>query len=287
MNHIENKEFGGERPLYASHNLHLNNVTIHAGESALKECSNIVCENCRFEGKYPLWNTIDFKVHHCLFTEGGRAALWYSENLEMTDTLVEAPKMFRDMKNLHLNRVQLPNAQETLWNCQGIRLENIKADKADYIMMHCSDIEIDHLVLNGNYSFQYSKNIVIRNSILNTKDAFWETDNCTVYDSEINGEYLAWNSRNLRLVRCHITGTQPLCYCDGLILEDCTFGDDADLALEYSSVEGNIIGHVISIKNPRTGHFTVDSVGEIIIDENIKAPADCEIIVQEPKGKSL
>lgn len=286
MIHIINQEFEGERPLYAEHNLHLNNVTIHAGESALKECSNIECENCQFEGKYPLWNSVNLSVRNSLFTEGGRAAIWYSENLEMKDTLVEAPKMFRDAKNIHLRHVKLPNAQETLWHCQGIRLENIKADKADYIMMHCSDIEIDHLVLNGNYSFQYSKNIVIRNSILNTKDAFWETDNCTVYDSEINGEYLAWNSRNLRLVRCHITGTQPLCYCDGLILEDCTFGDDADLALEYSSVEGNIIGHIISIKNPRTGHLTVDSIGEIIIDENIKTPADCEIIVQENGGKS-
>ena len=286
MNHIENKEFVGERPLYASHNLHLKNVTIHAGESALKECSNIICDNCRFEGKYPLWNTIGFKVRNCLFTEGGRAALWYSENLEMTDTIVEAPKMFRDMKNLRLSNVKLPNAQETLWHCQGIHLDNVSADNADYIMIHCKDIEIDHLVLNGNYSFQYSKNIVIRNSILNTKDAFWETDNCTVYDSVINGEYLAWNSRNLKLVRCHITGTQPLCYCEGLILEDCTFGDDADLALEYSSVEGNIKGHIISIKNPSTGHLTVDSVGEIIIDENIKAPADCEIIVQEHGGKS-
>ena len=53
MNIIRNAEFGGERPLFASHDLHLDNVTIHAGESALKECSHIVAENSRFEGKYP------------------------------------------------------------------------------------------------------------------------------------------------------------------------------------------------------------------------------------------
>ncbi|MDE6237213.1 MAG: DUF3737 family protein, partial [Muribaculaceae bacterium] len=40
MEIIENKEFGGERPLFATHDLKLVNVTIHAGESALKECSN-------------------------------------------------------------------------------------------------------------------------------------------------------------------------------------------------------------------------------------------------------
>lgn len=278
MKLIENQEFGGERPLYCSRDLHLRGVTIHAGESGLKECENIICEDCRFEGKYPLWNTTHFTVRRSVFTEGGRAALWYSRDLEMTDTLVEAPKMFRDMEDLRLRNVELPNALETLWHCKGIKLKNVRADKADYILMHCSDIEIDGLLLNGNYSFQYSRNIVIRNSVLNTKDAFWETDNCTVYDSEINGEFLAWNSRNLRLVRCRLTGSQPLCYCNGLVLEDCTFGPDADLALEYSDVEATIKGDLQSIKNPRSGHVHVSgTLGELIIDNNIKQPADCVV----------
>ena len=51
MQQIKNTEFGGERPLFASHDLQIDNVTIHAGESALKECSNIIAVNCRFEGK--------------------------------------------------------------------------------------------------------------------------------------------------------------------------------------------------------------------------------------------
>ena len=53
MKEIKDKEFGGERPLFATHGLKLVNVTIHAGESALKCCSDIVAEKCRFEGKYP------------------------------------------------------------------------------------------------------------------------------------------------------------------------------------------------------------------------------------------
>ena len=40
MEQIRNKEYGGERPLFATHDLQLEDVTIHAGESALKECSN-------------------------------------------------------------------------------------------------------------------------------------------------------------------------------------------------------------------------------------------------------
>ena len=60
-------------------------------------------------------------------------------------------------------------------------------------------------------------------------------------------------------------------------MEDCTFGSDCDLAFEYSDVEATVKGHVVSIKNPRSGHIHVGSVGEIIIDENIKAPGDCQI----------
>ena len=39
METIRDKEFGGERPLFASHDLRLENVVIHAGESAIKECT--------------------------------------------------------------------------------------------------------------------------------------------------------------------------------------------------------------------------------------------------------
>jgi hypothetical protein len=34
------------------------------------------------------------------------------------------------------------------------------------------------------------------------------------------------------------------------------------------------------VKNPRSGRIQADSIGEIIIDGNIKKPADCEIIVK-------
>ena len=59
---------------------------------------------------------------------------------------------------------------------------------------------------------------------------------------------------------------------------DCTFGDDANLMLEYSTVQATIKGNVHSIKNPTSGSITVSGrIGEIIIDENQKAPADCII----------
>lgn len=279
MEHISRKEYGGERPLFASHDLYLENVTIHAGESALKECTNIEAVGCRFEGKYPFWHVDGFVVKNCLFTEGARAALWYSRNLEMTDTLVEAPKMFREMDGIRLERVRIPDAQETLWHCRNVELKNVEVAHADYLFMHSENIRIEDYRQQGNYSFQYCKNVEIRNAVIDSKDAFWNTENVTVYDSELEGEYLGWHSKNLRLVNCKISGTQPLCYAHNLILENCTMADDCDLAFEYSSVEASVKSPVRSVKNPRTGSITAESYGEIILDENIKAPADCKIKV--------
>lgn len=274
---IKDAEFGGERPLFASHNLKLENVTIHAGESALKECCDIEAKNCRFEGKYPFWHVDGFKIDNCLFTEGARAALWYSRNLEMTDSLVEAPKMFREMDGVSLRNVRIPDAQETLWHCRNVSMDNVEVAHADYLFMHSENIRITNYRQQGNYSFQYCRDVEIRNAVIDSKDAFWNTENVTVYDSELTGEYLGWHSHNLRLVNCRISGTQPLCYAHNLVMENCTMADDADLAFEESTLHADIKSSITSVKNPTSGKITADSIGEIIIDQNIKQPANCLI----------
>lgn len=277
MELIRDKEFGGERPLFASHGLELENVTVHAGESALKCCSDIVARHCRFEGKYPFWHVKGFEISDCVFTPGARAALWYSSGLRMTDTRVDAPKMFREMDGIELTNVIIPDAQETLWHCRNVNLKNVEVRNADYLFMHSGNITIDKYRQEGNYSFQYCRNVTIRNAEIHSKDAFWNTENVTVVDSVLSGEYLGWHSKSLHLVRCRISGTQPLCYCDNLVMEDCTFDPDADLAFEDSDVRATILSHVTSIKNPRTGSISLPSVGELIIDANILPPADCNI----------
>lgn len=285
MEIIKNQHFEGERPLYARHGLYIENVTIGTGESSLKEGSDIEAVRCEFDGKYPFWECRNFTVRDSIFRVGARSALWYSRGCKMVDTLIEAPKMFRRIEDVDLERVKIPNGQETFWDCRGIKLRDVEIYKADYLFMHCEDIDIDGYRQQGNYSFQYARNVVIRNAQIDSKDSLWESENVTVYDSYINGEYLAWYSKNLRLVNCRIGGTQPLCYCEGLVLENCTFDEDADLAFEYSTVEATVRGHVVSIKNPTSGHITVDSVGEIIIDENLKAPGNCVIECHSERTK--
>lgn len=280
MQEITNAEFGGERPLFASHHLTLDNVTIHAGESALKCCSDITARHCRFEGKYPFWHVDKFSISDCLFTPGARAALWYSRDLTMRDTRVEAPKMFREMDGIDLTNVVIPDAAETLWHCRNIRLRDCDIRQADYLFMHCENIDIDRYHQEGNYSFQYTRNVVIRNAQIHSKDAFWGTEDVTVYDSTLNGEYLGWHSRRLHLIRCHIDGTQPLCYCHDLILEDCTFGPEADLAFEDSTLQARLTSTPVSIKNPRSGSISLPEPCQIITDAHILAPADCKITIR-------
>ena len=235
MKLIKNAEFGGERPLFESHDLRLENVIIRTGESAIKECSNIEAVDCRFEGNYPFWHVHGFKIDRCYFDVGGRSALWYSDHLKMTDTIIDAPKMFREM----------------------------------------DEIDIENVTMNDAVEIHHAK--------ITTKDAFWEVENVTIYDSELNGEYLGWHSKNLRLVNCHITGEQPLCYAHDLILENCTFGPDCDRTFEYSTLQADIHGAITNIKNPMSGCIVADEFGSITIDENIKAPADCEIRLRDER----
>ena len=278
MTIISNKEYEGERPLYAIHDTQLKNVTIHLGESSIKETSNIEAQDCRFEGKYVFWETYGFKVDNCYFADSARSSLWYSQDCRMTNCKVNAPKMFRRMKGIYIADTDFSDGQEMLWDCSDVELSNVNIKNCDYLFMHTSNIKIDNYHQDGNYSFQYSKNVEIHNAVINSKDAFWETENVTLVDCEVNGEYLGWYAKNMRLVRCHLTGEQLLCYVDGLTLEDCTFGSDANLLFEYSTVNGNIIGDVHSIKNPTSGEINVEGkIGELIWDENQKQPANARV----------
>ncbi len=281
MKIIKDKEFGGERPLFASKDLRLENVIIRAGESAIKECSNIEAEGCRFEGNYPFWHVHGFEIKDCYFDVGGRSALWYSDHLKMTDTVIDAPKMFREMDHLYLENVRINDADETFWRCKDIEARGLKLYGGTYPFMFSQNIRIDDLESDSKYVFQYTRNVELHNARITTKDAFWEVENVTVYDSELNGEYLGWHSRNLTLINCHISGEQPLCYADNLVLRGCTFDAACDRAFEYSTLDAEITGTITNIKNPTSGRIVADGIGSVTIDDNIKSPADCEIIVRK------
>lgn len=277
MELIKDKSFGGERPLFGLENVRLENVTITEGESGVKFCRDIVADGCRFIGKYPLWHVDRSLITNCYFETGARSAIWYSKDMVMRDSVIDGPKFFREMNGLTLERVKINDADETFWKVKNLKIKDVQLHDGTYPFMFCENVEVENLDSDSRYVFQYVKNAVIRNSRIITKDAFWETENVTIYDSILDGEYLGWHSKNLKLVRCHITGEQPLCYIDGLKMEECTFGEDCDRIFEDTALDASIKGHVTEIKNPRTGLIEADSIGKITIDNYILPPADCVI----------
>ena len=287
MELIKQQHFEGERPLFEKHHVRLEQVTIGDCESAIKECSDIETEDCHFWGKYPFWHVHGFKISRCQFDAGARSALWYSDHLEMSDTQIDAPKMFREMHDIKLENVIINDADETFWRCQNIEAHNLTLHEGTYPFMFCDNVRIDGLKSDSKYVFQYCKNVELRNANIVTKDSFWECENVTIYDSVLDGEYLAWHSKNVRLVNCHLSGEQLLCYAENLILENCTFDAACDRVFEYSDVQADIRGHIENIKNPSSGHIVADSIGSVTIDENVKAPNNCVIEAQSqplPKG---
>lgn len=273
------QKFVGERALFQSRDLTLEYCTFADGESPLKESKNITLDNTLFQWKYPLWYANDIKMTNGVLFEMARSGIWYSRNMTIQNTTIEAPKTFRRCSDLTLEKVTMPNAQETLWNCSRIKMKDVTA-KGDYFGMGSSDIEIDGLTLVGNYGFDGGKNITVRNARMLSKDAFWNCENVTVYDSYILGEYLGWNSKNVTLVNCTIESLQGMCYMDNVVLRDCKLLNTT-LAFEYSTVDATVDSRIDSVKNPYSGRIQAHDIDEIIFDNDEMNEKDTEIILEK------
>ncbi len=278
MKLIENKNFPYERDLYAVNGVHLRHCTFDGkedGESALKEAGDIRLEDCFMNLRYPLWHCRNARLDGVTMTDKCRAALWYTENVEISSSHLLGIKALRECGNVRICDTHVVSP-EFGWKSHGITITGSELE-SEYAFLEASDIKADSIRFKGKYSFQYTKNVVIENSVLDTKDAFWHSENVTVKNSVIKGEYLAWYSTDLTLIGCKIIGTQPLCYCKGLRLIDCET-ESADLSFEYSDVEATIKGNILSVKNPRSGHIRADSITELVYTADSKYKCECEII---------
>lgn len=277
MDSIHDRTFGGERPLFGAHDVVLENITITDGESGIKCCHDIECRDSKFYGKYPWWHVDRSLITSCYFAPGSRSAIWYSSHMVMRNCVIDGPKFFREMKHLELENVKINDADETFWRVDGLKLKNVELHQGTYPFMFSKNIYVDGLVSDAMYVFQYCENVEIHNAKITTKDSFWECNNVTVYDSELDGEYLAWHSKNIKLVRCHIKGEQPLCYMDGVTLEDCTFDEACDRVFEDSKrIDATITGAITEVKNPISGRIVADKVGKITNNEFAKS-RECQI----------
>ena len=93
-----------------------------------------------------------------------------------------------------------------------------------------------------------------------------------IYETRMsdNGIFIVW------LIFIASWGNDTFAYFTGVCIGKHKM---APVLSPKKSVEGAIGG----VKNPQTGCITAESYGEIILDENIKAPADCELRLWEEK----
>lgn len=277
MQTIEKQTYDMERALYASSGIELKNCTFDGpadGESALKESKDIRVSNCFFNLRYPFWHDDGLTVTDSEMTELCRAALWYSTDIEITNTKLHGIKALRECSRVKLQRCDIISP-EFGWSVQDIGMTDCTV-QSEYFMMRSERLNFTNVKLQGKYSFQYIQDSVFEDCNFDTKDAFWHAKNVTVRNSVVKGEYLAWYCENVTFENCRIIGTQPLCYCKNLKLINCEM-IDTDLSFEKSDVEAVITTSVVSIKNPLSGHIYVPCVEEIIRDDQ---DSKGEIVVQ-------
>ena len=266
---ISHQTFDAERALYNLTDTEVIDCRFEGpadGESALKEARLVKLQNCSFSLRYPLWHVRGFQMRNCSMDEKARAAIWYAVQGQLQNCHLGGIKALRECQDIVLEDCSVVSP-EFGWKCSDIQVLDSRIE-AEYLFLDSKNVTLKNVQMKGKYSFQYMENLVIEDSFLDTKDAFWHSKNVTVRNSTVKGEYLAWFSEGLTLENCRIIGTQPLCYCKDLKLINCTM-EITDLSFEYSDVQAEIIGHIDSVKNPRSGIITADSVGEIITEDPV------------------
>lgn len=284
MTIIQDQTFDKERELYGIHDTFIKHCTFDGpadGESALKECSDVRVEDSFFDLRYSLWHDHGLVLKDCTLTENCRAALWYDEDVTVTDSKLHGIKAFRECQNVRLENCEIIS-DEFGWFSDNISFENCTAE-SKYFLMKNHGVRAKNLEMSAKYSLQYIEDGLFEDCVIDSKDAFWHAKNVTVKNSVLGGEYLAWYSENLTFENCRIIGTQPFCYCKNLTLINCEMVD-CDLAFERSSVQATITTPVVSIKNPLAeSRISLPAVGSIIRD----IPEATGEIVVENASESL
>lgn len=280
MTQINNRYFEGERILYGLEDADLDGITFGNGESPLKEAKNINLKNSIFKWKYPLWYDENVKVENTTFETMSRSGIWYTKNITIKDSALQAPKLFRRASYINLDNVHFADAAETMWTCDHIKITNSQIN-GDYFGKDSKNIYLDHVSVVGNYVFDGAENIEIHNSTFISKDAFWNCKNVTIYDSTIDGEYLAWNTNNIKFINCKIESDQGLNYIDQLEIKNSSL-IHTDLAFEkVSNMNVELTSKIDSVKNPISGKLSAPEIGILIMDPNKVDPA--KTIINCPK----
>ncbi|MCH5154028.1 MAG: DUF3737 family protein [Clostridiales bacterium] len=269
---IENKTFDGYRDLFGTEYVALTDCTFD-GEEALKECGVVEAKGCTFDSPFPVWHGRVVTLDNCTFTQKSRDALWYSQNINIIFSKLNAPRAVRECTNIVMRDLDI-SSLEFGWEAKGVRLTDSKA-AGEYFMMRAKNLAVRRLDFKGKGCFRYIKDAIIMDSTFVTDSALWHSEDVTLENCVLVGEKLGWYSKNLAFKNCTIIGSKPLCYCKNLKLTDCVM-QDTDMAFERSEVYAVLRGKIDSILNPTKGVIKAPEVGKIIRDDPY---AKCKVLV--------
>lgn len=270
--------FDEERALYHLTDIEVINCRfdgIRDGESAIKECSNVIVKNSFFNLRYVLWCLNKADISNIELTSLARSSLWYCNDVDIKNSKINCVKAFRMCNNITIKNCTI-NSIEFGWNCNNVVFEDNVID-SEYPFLRASNVKVKNCIFNTKYPFQQAKHIIIENTTIDAKDAFWDSEDITCINCKITGDFLAWYCNGLTLINCEIISSQPLCYINNLRVVDCKM-EKCDLAFEYSNVHAKIKGNIISIKNPQSGEIIADSINEIIVGGNSVYESNAKII---------
>lgn len=172
MEIIKQKYLSGERALFKSNNLKIEDSIFADGESPLKESKDIEINETIFKWKYPLWYCNDVKVTNSTLLETARSGIWYTKNISIIDSIIEAPKTFRRAQNIYLENVDLPIAQETLWNCENVTVYD-STIIGEYLGWNSKNITFINCTIESLQGLCYIENLKLINcKLINTTLAF-------------------------------------------------------------------------------------------------------------------
>ncbi len=128
-----------ERALYGSRDLTVSKCSFDGpadGESAFKKCKNITAESCFFNLRYPFWHDSTVKIENSEMTALCRAALWYSDNIEIENTKLHGIKALRECENIKLVDCDIISS-EFGWFARNIVMNDCTAKSESFQSRKC------------------------------------------------------------------------------------------------------------------------------------------------------
>jgi hypothetical protein len=269
-----------ERALFGITNAQIINCRFDGpadGESAMKETEDLEIDGCYFNLRYPIWHSKNTTISNCEMTEKCRAALWYDEKITVENCKLHGPKVLRDCNDVKILNCDIVS-DEFAWKCNNLTIENSTIESV-YPFFMSSNVHLKNCKIKAKYIFQYSENCVLENCEIETKDAFWECSNAKLVNCKVSSEYVAWHSYGAEFINCNIIGTQPFCYCTGLVLNNCSM-ENCDLAFERSIVDVDVVGRINSIRGPIKGTIKANEIGEILPSSSGEDELEATVIIK-------